>query len=167
MLGTGSALRAARRLSAGCFRRRNPFIAGRSGYRVAAAGPARCDSDKFYYRPCSADGFKFSSSVFFSTASTSTSGENELDENNCGGGVDGVQLIDSESPAESLSTISSISDAYYAIELALDSVVKIFTVSSSPNYFLPWQNKSQRDSTGSGLNFYVFSTPFLNLIHLD
>ncbi|BBH00594.1 DegP protease 10 [Prunus dulcis] len=33
-----------------------------------------------------------------------------------------------------------------AIELALDSVVKIFTVSSSPNYFLPWQNKSQRES---------------------
>ncbi|BFG27240.1 hypothetical protein CerSpe_135150 [Prunus speciosa] len=37
-----------------------------------------------------------------------------------------------------------------AIELALDSVVKIFTVSSSPNYFLPWQNKSQRESMGSG-----------------
>lgn len=41
-------------------------------------------------------------------------------------------------------------DAYAAIELALDSVVKIFTVSSSPNYFLPWQNKSQRESMGSG-----------------
>ncbi|XP_059432692.1 protease Do-like 10, mitochondrial isoform X2 [Corylus avellana] len=41
-------------------------------------------------------------------------------------------------------------DAYSAIELALDSVVKIFTVSSSPNYFLPWQNKSQRESMGSG-----------------
>ncbi|KAK9139002.1 hypothetical protein Sjap_009596 [Stephania japonica] len=37
-----------------------------------------------------------------------------------------------------------------AIELALDSVVKIFTVSSSPNYFLPWQNKSQRETMGSG-----------------
>ncbi|KAK7839228.1 protease do-like 10 [Quercus suber] len=35
-----------------------------------------------------------------------------------------------------------------AIELALDSVVKIFTVSSSPNYILPWQNKSQRESMG-------------------
>lgn len=42
------------------------------------------------------------------------------------------------------------SDAYSAIELALDSVVKIFTVSSSPNYTLPWQNKSQRESMGSG-----------------
>ncbi|KAH7685121.1 Peptidase Do protein [Dioscorea alata] len=41
-------------------------------------------------------------------------------------------------------------DAYAAIELALDSVVKVFTVSSSPNYFLPWQNKSQRESMGSG-----------------
>ncbi|XP_022765524.1 protease Do-like 10, mitochondrial [Durio zibethinus] len=41
-------------------------------------------------------------------------------------------------------------DAYLATELALDSVVKIFTVSSSPNYFLPWQNKSQRETMGSG-----------------
>lgn len=44
-----------------------------------------------------------------------------------------------------------LADAYSAIELALDSVVKIFTVSSSPNYFLPWQNKSQRETMGSGL----------------
>ncbi|CAN6447411.1 unnamed protein product [Victoria cruziana] len=41
-------------------------------------------------------------------------------------------------------------DAHAASELALDSVVKIFTVSSSPNYFLPWQNKPQRETTGSG-----------------
>ncbi|CAA7055811.1 unnamed protein product [Microthlaspi erraticum] len=37
-----------------------------------------------------------------------------------------------------------------AVDLALDSVVKIFTVSTSPSYFLPWQNKSQRESMGSG-----------------
>ncbi|XP_027358738.1 protease Do-like 10, mitochondrial [Abrus precatorius] len=37
-----------------------------------------------------------------------------------------------------------------AIELALNSVVKIFTVSCSPNYLLPWQNKSQRETMGSG-----------------
>ncbi|KAK3002550.1 hypothetical protein RJ639_021411, partial [Escallonia herrerae] len=43
-----------------------------------------------------------------------------------------------------------VDNAYSAIELALDSVVKIFTVSSSPSYFLPWQNKSQRESMGSG-----------------
>ena len=42
-------------------------------------------------------------------------------------------------------------DAFSAIELALESVVKVFTVSSSPNYFLPWQNKSQRETMGSGL----------------
>jgi S1-C subfamily serine protease len=41
-------------------------------------------------------------------------------------------------------------DPYVATELALDAVVKIFTVSSSPNYFLPWQNKPQREVTGSG-----------------
>ncbi|CAI9090764.1 OLC1v1025599C3 [Oldenlandia corymbosa var. corymbosa] len=40
--------------------------------------------------------------------------------------------------------------AFLAIELALDSVVKIFTVTSSPNYHLPWQNKSQRETMGSG-----------------
>lgn len=45
---------------------------------------------------------------------------------------------------------TGMDSAYSAIELALDSVVKIFTVSSSPNYFLPWQNKSQRESMGSG-----------------
>ncbi|CAN0881955.1 Protease Do-like 10, mitochondrial [Linum grandiflorum] len=37
-----------------------------------------------------------------------------------------------------------------AVELALVSVVKIFTVFSTPNYILPWQNKSQRETTGSG-----------------
>ncbi|GMN46845.1 hypothetical protein TIFTF001_016029 [Ficus carica] len=40
--------------------------------------------------------------------------------------------------------------SYDNSEAALESVVKIFTVSSSPNYLLPWQNKSQRDTTGSG-----------------
>ncbi|EXC25314.1 Protease Do-like 10 [Morus notabilis] len=41
-------------------------------------------------------------------------------------------------------------EAHLGTEAVLESVVKIFTVSSSPNYFLPWQNKSQRDTTGSG-----------------
>ncbi|XP_073041141.1 protease Do-like 10, mitochondrial [Primulina eburnea] len=44
----------------------------------------------------------------------------------------------------------AIPEEYSAIELALDSVVKIFTVASSPSYFLPWQNKSQRETMGSG-----------------
>jgi len=41
-----------------------------------------------------------------------------------------------------------------AVELAFNSVVKIFTVSCSPNYLLPWQNKSQRESMGSGIFFF-------------
>jgi hypothetical protein len=41
-------------------------------------------------------------------------------------------------------------DPYLATEIALDAVVKVFAVSSSPNYFLPWQNKAQREATGSG-----------------
>ncbi|CAA0814505.1 Protease Do-like 10- mitochondrial [Striga hermonthica] len=45
---------------------------------------------------------------------------------------------------------AAMDDAYRAIELALDSVVKIFSVASSPSYFLPWQNKIQRESMGSG-----------------
>eukprot|EP00700_Malawimonas_jakobiformis_P001081 EC720331.1.p1 GENE.EC720331.1~~EC720331.1.p1 ORF type:complete len:143 (+),score=13.95 EC720331.1:62-490(+) len=34
--------------------------------------------------------------------------------------------------------------------LPLQSVVKVFTESTSPNYFLPWQNKSQVEKTGRG-----------------
>lgn len=45
---------------------------------------------------------------------------------------------------------SRTQDPYLATEIALDAVVKIFAVSSSPNYFLPWQNKAQREVTGSG-----------------
>ncbi|XP_065876030.1 protease Do-like 10, mitochondrial isoform X2 [Euphorbia lathyris] len=45
-------------------------------------------------------------------------------------------------------------DTYSAIEIALDSVVKIFTVCSSPNYFLPWQNKPQRENMGSGFSIH-------------
>ncbi|KAJ6322506.1 hypothetical protein OIU77_012362 [Salix suchowensis] len=58
----------------------------------------------------------------------------------------------------------NLSDAYSAIELALDSVVKIFTVSSSPNYFLPWQNKSQRETMGSG--FVIHGKKILTNAHV-
>ena len=34
---------------------------------------------------------------------------------------------------------------------ALQSVVRVFTVHSSPNYFQPWANKTQRESFGSGV----------------
>ncbi|XP_050207732.1 protease Do-like 10, mitochondrial isoform X2 [Mercurialis annua] len=53
---------------------------------------------------------------------------------------------------------------YSAIELALDSVVKIFTVSSSPNYFLPWQNKPQRETMGSG--FVISGKKILTNAHV-
>ncbi|KAG0496602.1 hypothetical protein HPP92_001136 [Vanilla planifolia] len=51
---------------------------------------------------------------------------------------------------EDVSLRNPHTNAYAAIEIALDSVVKVFTVSSSPNYFLPWQNKAQRENMGSG-----------------
>jgi hypothetical protein len=51
-------------------------------------------------------------------------------------------------------------DAYATVELALESVVKLFTVSSSPNYALPWQNKAQWESMGSG-KLAILSTPVI------
>ncbi|KAL3696064.1 hypothetical protein R1sor_010140 [Riccia sorocarpa] len=55
-------------------------------------------------------------------------------------------------------------DAYAITELALDSVVKIFTMASSPNYFLPWQNKPQREITGSG--FVISNRRILTNAHV-
>ncbi|XP_022965463.1 protease Do-like 10, mitochondrial [Cucurbita maxima] len=55
-------------------------------------------------------------------------------------------------------------DTFSAIELALESVVKVFTVSSSPNYFLPWQNKSQRETMGSG--FIISGKKILTNAHV-
>lgn len=79
---------------------------------------------------------KFNQCRYFATAaSASTAAVEQL--NNAGG-----------------NGIADTIDAFSAIELALDSVVKIFTVASSPNYLLPWQNKSQRESMGSGFVIY-------------
>ncbi|XP_068665914.1 protease Do-like 10, mitochondrial [Aristolochia californica] len=78
--------------------------------------------------------------------------------------LDSISLVNWTPPRTSYRLFHSISgdeevlhqipsrhaDAYAPIELALDSVVKIFTVSSSPNHFLPWQNKSQKETMGSG-----------------
>ncbi|GAB2277133.1 Protease Do-like 10, mitochondrial [Dionaea muscipula] len=61
-----------------------------------------------------------------------------------------VELADGRGCDDGGGVRMTMMDAYSAIEIALDSVVKIFTVSSSPNYFLPWQNKSQRETMGSG-----------------
>lgn len=95
-------------------------------------------------------GFSFSSSASYSTAATATSSANASD------------FVKLEAEAEAPRLNVGIGDAYAAIELALDSVVKIFTVSSSPNYFLPWQNKSQRETMGSGL--YLYLTSIHNLL---
>lgn len=65
--------------------------------------------------------------------------------------VDADAAVAEAATAYSAMRNAAMDDAYHAIELALDSVVKIFTVASSPNYFLPWQNKSQRESMGSGI----------------
>jgi hypothetical protein len=40
-------------------------------------------------------------------------------------------------------------DAQVLSEASLQSIVKVFTVHSSPNYYMPWQNKPQRESTGA------------------
>ena len=39
--------------------------------------------------------------------------------------------------------------AQWLSEASLQSIVKVFTVHSSPNYYMPWQNKPQRESTGA------------------
>ncbi|CAI5523131.1 unnamed protein product [Closterium sp. Naga37s-1] len=49
-------------------------------------------------------------------------------------------------------------------EAALDSVVKVFGVASSPNYWLPWQSKPQREVTGSG--FVVSGRRILTSAHV-
>uniref|UniRef100_A0A1D1XZU2 Protease Do-like 10, mitochondrial n=1 Tax=Anthurium amnicola TaxID=1678845 RepID=A0A1D1XZU2_9ARAE len=84
----------------------------------------------------------------FTSPSFSTSTASPVHEGGVGGGGGTiVPLIVQE--GEDLVSYRQTS-GYAAIELALDAVVKIFTVSSSPNYFLPWQNKSQRETYGSG-----------------
>jgi len=58
-----------------------------------------------------------------------------------------------EAPASRRSRHSTAAAASAAEnpEAYLQSVVKVFTVSSSPNYFMPWQNKPQSEKTGSGV----------------
>ncbi|KAK1557684.1 hypothetical protein Q3G72_029544 [Acer saccharum] len=78
---------------------------------------------------------------FISTTATSTARANFLSKD--------ALSSSSSSKRRHIRKIKS-NGAYSAIHLALDCVVKIFTVSSSPNYLLPWQKKSQRETTGSG-----------------
>ncbi|CAI5952014.1 unnamed protein product [Closterium sp. NIES-64] len=49
-------------------------------------------------------------------------------------------------------------------EAVLDSVVKVYAVGSSPNYRLPWQNKPQREVTGSG--FVIMGRRILTSAHI-
>lgn len=76
-------------------------------------------------------------------------------------GDDGDQLLDPPEAADLVTTahtgppvpLHSYPNAmmpFLASPPPLDAVVKIFTVTSSPNYFLPWQNKPQREVSGSG-----------------
>jgi len=44
-------------------------------------------------------------------------------------------------------------------EAALASIVKVFTVHSAPSHYMPWQNKPQRESTGSGAIVAVAGLP--------
>ena len=45
---------------------------------------------------------------------------------------------------------NSHQDPFIADNTLLDSIVKVYAVISSPNYILPWQNKTLREQTGSG-----------------
>lgn len=89
----------------------------------------------------------------FSTTSFSTSAPSRLGE--CVGVLGAPAIADEEEGEETGALVRHDTDAYAAVELALDSVVKVFTVSSSPNYFLPWQNKAQRESMGSGMTLIL------------
>ncbi|KAM7272454.1 hypothetical protein ACFE04_027117 [Oxalis oulophora] len=97
------------------------------------------------------------SSYSSSTAAASTENNN----NNLKRDDDDDDDVISESESVSVSNAAS---AYSATEIALDSVVKIFTVSSCPNYFLPWQNKPQRESMGSG--FVISGNRILTNAHV-
>ncbi|WMV53357.1 hypothetical protein MTR67_046742 [Solanum verrucosum] len=162
MLRIGSTLRASRRLLNRQLHFQCPIIAGDSA--IAGIAPVRHRrfipfnySSSFGNISASASFFSMlsSNSSIFNAPNTERTEENDSVEPNLSvAGDAGVALSEVERVAPRLS--DGILDAYLAIELALDSVVKIFTVSSSPNYFLPWQNKSQRETTGSGIVSLTF-----------
>lgn len=107
--------------------------------------------------------FRFSSIKLYSTCSVSKSSTPRDDAAlNCSSSVENGEADAEAAVPEAYVTMrnAAMDEAYYAIELALDSVVKIFTVASSPSYFLPWQNKSQRESMGSGLYLCCFFSFF-------
>lgn len=57
---------------------------------------------------------------------------------------------ETEAAEKALATLADSPERYAQGAQALDSIVKVFTVYSRPDYFLPWQNHPKRESTGSG-----------------
>lgn len=146
-VGSTSAARAVRRLgsSSSC----NGAFHHHRFYRTASSFRLKFNSPRNHHllplrvpEICSSFDYinSYQSLAFYCTTST-TSGDNVTSQ------CSYENLVEAEVPALS----KGLAEAYAAIDLALDSVVKIFTVASSPNYFLPWQNKSQRETMGSGL----------------
>eukprot|EP00126_Sphaerothecum_destruens_P014406 Sdes_comp24982_c0_seq1m22624 len=62
----------------------------------------------------------------------------------------GFTLLSKNSSASFSSLSSPTSLQNPTIEHTLNSVVKIYTVTVSPNYIQPWCVKPQKDSSGSG-----------------
>jgi S1-C subfamily serine protease len=52
--------------------------------------------------------------------------------------------------SDDIRTIASEPERYAKGAEILDSIVKVYTVHSRPNYFLPWQNHPKRESSGTG-----------------
>ncbi|OIT36713.1 PREDICTED: protease Do-like 10, mitochondrial [Nicotiana attenuata] len=152
MLRIGSTLRTTRKLLNRNLHFQYPIIAG----DVAPVHHRRQELHRFV-RCCNYSSTVDNTSVstsFFPTLSNSNSSTTSA-EPHAERAEENDSLQSDVSEVEPVAAVeqrlsSGMEDAYLAIELALDSVVKIFTVSSSPNYFLPWQNKSQRETTGSG-----------------
>lgn len=161
MLRIGSTLRTTRKLLNRNLHFQSPIIAG----HVAPVHHRRQELHRFVRRcnysstvgntSASASCFSTLSNNNSSITSTAPHAERAQENDSLRSDVSEVEPVAVEE--QRLSSV--MVDAYLAIELALDSVVKIFTVSSSPNYFLPWQNKSQRETTGSGIFifFHLFS----------
>eukprot|EP00879_Flechtneria_rotunda_P025705 GHRR01027342.1.p1 GENE.GHRR01027342.1~~GHRR01027342.1.p1 ORF type:complete len:465 (+),score=120.89 GHRR01027342.1:586-1980(+) len=57
---------------------------------------------------------------------------------------------DSETAKKALAALSEEPAAFAQGVEVLDSIVKVYTVYSRPDYFLPWQNHPKRESTGTG-----------------
>lgn len=76
----------------------------------------------------------------------------------------GYVKLQDENQHNSESTLASGTDAKQpdaaenvtssSIDFAVNSVVKVFTVSSVPSILQPWRNWQQQESSGSGIDVY-------------